>query len=140
VRCPVCATNPRTIARNTGNVGVVKHPAKASNNLRNEIGSMTGGSIGGSLSATTVVKGPSMLPSSHPKIAQLQVSPACHTHRRPTTKKLRNSMVNAAHLKHVPGRKTDVIDAQWIAEVLSYGLLRPSFVPTPCDASLSLRM
>src|SRR3954469_13619469 len=38
-------------------------------------------------------------------------------------------LVNAAHLKHVPGRKTDVIDAQWIAEVLSYGLLRPSFVP-----------
>jgi transposase len=40
-------------------------------------------------------------------------------------------LVNAAHLKHVPGRKTDVIDAQWIAEVLSYGLLRPSFVPSP---------
>jgi transposase len=39
-------------------------------------------------------------------------------------------LVNAAHLKHVPDRKTDVIDAQWIAEVLSYGLLRPSFVPT----------
>ena len=38
-------------------------------------------------------------------------------------------LVNAAHLKHVPGRKTDVIDAQWIAEVLSYGLLRPSVVP-----------
>ena len=38
-------------------------------------------------------------------------------------------LVNAAHLKHVPGRKTDVIDAQWIAEILSYGLLRGSFVP-----------
>jgi transposase len=38
-------------------------------------------------------------------------------------------LVNATHLKHVPGRKTDVIDSQWIAEVLSYGLLRPSFVP-----------
>ncbi|MGH2657995.1 MAG: IS110 family transposase [Actinomycetota bacterium] len=38
-------------------------------------------------------------------------------------------LVNAAHLKHVPGRKTDVIDAQWIAEILSFGLLRPSFVP-----------
>ena len=38
-------------------------------------------------------------------------------------------LVNAQHLKHVPGRKTDVIDAQWIAELLSYGLLRPSFVP-----------
>lgn len=40
-------------------------------------------------------------------------------------------LVNAAHLKHVPGRKTDVIDAQWIAELLSYGLLRGSFVPPP---------
>jgi transposase len=37
-------------------------------------------------------------------------------------------LVNAAHLKHVPGRK-DVIDAQWIAEVLAYGVLRSSFVP-----------
>ena len=34
-------------------------------------------------------------------------------------------LVNAAHLKHVPGRKTDVIDAQWIAEVLSYGFCGP---------------
>ncbi len=40
-------------------------------------------------------------------------------------------LVNAAHLKHVPGRKTDAIDAAWIAEQLSYGLLRPSFVPPP---------
>lgn len=38
-------------------------------------------------------------------------------------------LVNAAHVKHVPGRKTDVIDDQWTAEILSYGLLRPSFVP-----------
>jgi hypothetical protein len=56
------------MAWKTSNVGVVKHPAKASNNLRNEIGNMTGGSIDGSLSATTVVQAPSMLPSSHPKI------------------------------------------------------------------------
>jgi len=33
-------------------------------------------------------------------------------------------LVNSAHLKHVPGRKADVIDAGWIAEILSYGLLR----------------
>jgi hypothetical protein len=46
-------------------------------------------------------------------------------------------LVNAAHLKHVPGRKTDVIDAQWIAEVLSDGLLRPSFVGT---VALSVRV
>jgi transposase len=37
-------------------------------------------------------------------------------------------LVDAAHLKHVPGRETDVIDAQPIAEILSYGLLRHSFV------------
>ena len=38
-------------------------------------------------------------------------------------------LVNAAHLKAVPGRKTDVKDAQWIAELLQHGLLRASFVP-----------
>lgn len=40
-------------------------------------------------------------------------------------------LCNAAHMKNVPGRKTDVIDAEWIAELLEYGLLRPSFVPPP---------
>ena len=40
-------------------------------------------------------------------------------------------LVNPAHIKHVPGRKTDAIDAAWIAELLSYGLLRKSFVPPP---------
>jgi transposase len=38
-------------------------------------------------------------------------------------------VVNAAHIKHVPGRKTDVKDAEWIAELLAQGLLRASFVP-----------
>jgi transposase len=38
-------------------------------------------------------------------------------------------IVNAAHIKYVPGRKTDVKDAEWIAELLAHGLLRPSFVP-----------
>lgn len=38
-------------------------------------------------------------------------------------------LVNPKHIKHVPGRKTDAIDSAWIAELLSYGLLRPSFVP-----------
>ena len=38
-------------------------------------------------------------------------------------------LVNAAHLKHVPGRKTDVKDCVWIAQVLEHGLLRGSFVP-----------
>jgi len=37
--------------------------------------------------------------------------------------------VNARHMKNVPGRKTDVKDCQWIAQLLSAGLLRPSFVP-----------
>lgn len=38
-------------------------------------------------------------------------------------------LVNAAHIKHVPGRKTDVQDCAWIAQLLEYGLLRGSFVP-----------
>jgi len=40
-------------------------------------------------------------------------------------------LVNAAHVKQVPGRKTDVRDCQWIAELLEHGLLRGSFVPPP---------
>ncbi len=38
-------------------------------------------------------------------------------------------LVNAAHIKAVPGRKTDVKDCEWIADLLSYGLLRGSFIP-----------
>lgn len=38
-------------------------------------------------------------------------------------------VVNAQHIKAVPGRKTDVKDAEWIAELLRHGLLRGSFVP-----------
>jgi transposase len=38
-------------------------------------------------------------------------------------------LVNAEHIKQVPGRKTDVKDSQWIAELLQYGLLKASFVP-----------
>lgn len=38
-------------------------------------------------------------------------------------------LVNAAHVKHVPGRKTDTIDAVWLAQLLAHGLLSPSFVP-----------
>ena len=37
-------------------------------------------------------------------------------------------IVNAQHIKTVPGRKTDVKDAEWIAELLRHGLLRPSFI------------
>jgi len=38
-------------------------------------------------------------------------------------------VVNAQHLSKVPGRKTDQSDAQWIAELLQYGLLKASFIP-----------
>lgn len=38
-------------------------------------------------------------------------------------------LVNAQHVKHVPGRKTDVKDSEWLAELLSYGLLRASYIP-----------
>jgi transposase len=38
-------------------------------------------------------------------------------------------LANAAHVKNVPGRKTDVADAQWLAELLAHGLIRASFVP-----------
>jgi transposase len=40
-------------------------------------------------------------------------------------------LVNARHIKHVPGRKTDTIDAAWIAQLLACGLLRGSLVPPP---------
>ena len=38
-------------------------------------------------------------------------------------------VVNAHHMKNVPGRKTDVKDAEWIAELLQHGLLKASFIP-----------
>jgi transposase len=40
-------------------------------------------------------------------------------------------LVNAAHVKNVPGRKTDVNDATWLSELLAHGLVRASFVPEP---------
>jgi len=38
-------------------------------------------------------------------------------------------LVNARHVKNVPGRKTDVSDAQWLCQLMEAGLLRSSFVP-----------
>lgn len=38
-------------------------------------------------------------------------------------------VVNAQHIKNVPGRKTDVKDAEWIADLLKHGLLKPSYIP-----------
>jgi transposase len=40
-------------------------------------------------------------------------------------------LVNAAHVKRVPGRKTDLSDAEWLADVAAHGMVRPSFVPPP---------
>ena len=45
-------------------------------------------------------------------------------------------LVNARHVKILPGRKTDVCDAAWLAELLEHGLLRGSFVPPPAIREL----
>ena len=45
-------------------------------------------------------------------------------------------LVNAQHLKAVPGRKTDVKDAEWIADLLRHGLVSASFVPPPGQREL----
>src|ERR687892_2378798 len=45
-------------------------------------------------------------------------------------------LVNARHVKILPGRKTDVADAAWLAELLEHGLLRGSFVPPPAIRQL----
>jgi transposase len=39
------------------------------------------------------------------------------------------ALANAAHVKNVPGRKTDVNDATWLAYLMAHGLIRSSFVP-----------
>ena len=44
-------------------------------------------------------------------------------------KGLRVSVVNARHVKQVPGRKTDVKDSQWLARLARYGLVKGSFIP-----------
>ena len=45
-------------------------------------------------------------------------------------------LVNARHVKMVPGRKTDLADAAWLAQLLEHGLLRSSFVPPPAIREL----
>ena len=45
-------------------------------------------------------------------------------------------VVNAKHIKNVPGRKTDVKDAEWIAELLRHGLVRGSFIPPQAQRDL----
>jgi transposase len=45
-------------------------------------------------------------------------------------------VANAHHIKAVPGRKTDVNDAAWIADLIRHGLVKPSFVPPPAIREL----
>ena len=45
------------------------------------------------------------------------------------TSDLKAIVVNAGHIKNVPGRKTDVRDAEWIADLLQHGLLKASYIP-----------
>jgi transposase len=45
-------------------------------------------------------------------------------------------LVNPAHVKRMPGRKTDISDCAWLAQLLEYGLLEPSFVPPPAIREL----
>ena len=40
-------------------------------------------------------------------------------------------LCNARHVKKVPGRKSDLSDAEWLADVAAHGMVRPSFVPPP---------
>ncbi len=45
-------------------------------------------------------------------------------------------LCNAHHVKNVPGRKTDMSDAAWLADVVAHGMVRPSFVPPPAIREL----
>lgn len=45
-------------------------------------------------------------------------------------------LINAQHIKQVPGRKTDTKDCEWIAELLQHGLVRASFVPAQAQRDL----
>ena len=45
-------------------------------------------------------------------------------------------LANAAHVKNVPGRKTDVAGATWLADLLAHDLIRASFVPEPATQEM----
>lgn len=45
-------------------------------------------------------------------------------------------VANAQHIHRMPGRKTDVTDAEWLADLLRHGLIAPSFVPAPAQRQL----
>ena len=60
-------------------------------------------------------------------------------HALAQTGRVQVCVCNAAHMKNVPGRKSDVADCQWIAELHEHGLLRASFVPDQRVAALRAR-
>jgi transposase len=60
-------------------------------------------------------------------------------HALAQTRRIEVCVANAEHLKSVPGRKSDIRDCQWIAELHSFGLLRPSFIPEAEVAALRHR-
>ena len=45
-------------------------------------------------------------------------------------------VINARHMRNVPGRKTDVKDAEWIADLLQHGLLQASYIPSKYQREL----
>jgi hypothetical protein len=49
-------------------------------------------------------------------------------------------LANAAHVRNVPGRKTDITDAAWLAELLAHGLIRASFVPDAATEAMRTLM
>jgi transposase len=68
-------------------------------------------------------------------VSEPECDPCCYgkdgefLERKPIFHVLEGLVVNAHHLKAVPGRQTDLKDAEWIADLVQHGLLRPSFVP-----------
>jgi transposase len=81
-----------------------------------------------------------IVPQSRKPDPQDTVSPT-QTQPTPTARTLQDQftvvLANAQHIKNVPGRKTDQKDAEWIAQLLQHGLLRPSYVP--CEIIRDLR-
>ncbi len=51
---------------------------------------------------------------------------------------IKTYVVNARHVKNVPGRKTDVMDSEWLATLARAGLLKPSFIPPKDSRELRL--
>jgi transposase len=60
-------------------------------------------------------------------------------HALKQTRSIEVCVCNAAHMHNVPGRKTDITDSRWIAELHRFGLLRASFIPTEATAALRTR-